>query len=515
MYCFLINYCLYYVQNRNMSPLVLVIFLIIATMVYRRKRQLSFDYILPGPKGLPLVGNVFQLDKQRPDLSLVSWAKQFGSIYVIRVFSTPWVIVSGYNEHHDLLVKKGRACGGRPVDFIRQVYLHAPNDLVFCDSSVPQWMPMKSAIIRVMRNTDKMKEFMETIMRTKAAEFVQRISSYKGQEIDIKEDLDEFIFKISIVLLAGKIPKEEEIIVKEMNNLHELVLNHLGTSRSEELNQFPWLRHFGHPVYHKVLQICAVRDKLYDRFIEASKDSYDPHDDGPSIMQGVNQLLDTSSPYYDETISTENARGLFIDLLMAISASTSNFIYALINILLHNPQVLHRLQQEIDTVIGDRQPSVDDQKNTPYVMATIYELLRYTSLVPTLPHKTIEDVVLGGYNIPAGTIVLPLFSRLNHDETYWKNPSKFQPERFLEDEGLLIPQDHPNRRHTIQFGAGTRFCPGEDFAKKRMSLFLTCLAQSFDFQPGSKMTSCDPTFYLPGPALRQPPFSVKLIPRKI
>ncbi len=497
-----------------MLPLVLIIFLITIAIVYRRKRQLSFDYLIPGPKGLPLVGNVLQLDKLRPELNMVTWAKQFGSIYVIKVFSTPLVIVSGYNELYDVLVKKGKAFGGRPAAFVRQVYLHAPKDLFFCDPTAPHWLPMKSAVIRVMRNTDKMMEFMETVTRLRAAEFIKRIFSYKGQEIDIKEDLDEFIFKISIVLLAGKTPKEEDIIVKEMESLHELVLTHLGTSRSEELNRFPWLRHFGHPIYHKLLKICAVRDKLYDRFFEASKDIYDPNADGPSIMQGVNQLLDKSSPHYDASISTENARGLFIDLLMAISASTSNFIYALINILLHNPQVLHRLQQEIDIVIGDRQPSVEDQKNTPYVMATIYELLRFTSLVPTLPHKTTKDVVLGGYNIPAGTIVVPLFSHLNHDETFWKNPSKFQPERFLDDQGLLVSHDHPNRRHVIQFGAGTRSCPGEDFAKKRMSLFLTCLAQSFDFQPGSKMTSCNPSVYLPGPALRQPPFSVKLIPRK-
>ena len=497
-----------------MLPLVLVIFLIIIAIVYGTKRQLSFDYLLPGPRGLPLVGNVFQLDKQRPELNMVSWAKQFGSIYVIKVFCTPLVIVSGYNELYDVLVKKGRACGGRPAAFIRQVYLHAPKDLFFCDPTAPHWLPMKSAIIRVMRNTDKMMEFMDAVTRSKAVEFIRRISSYKGQEIDIKEDLDEFIFKTSIVLFAGKTPKEEDIMVKDMKTFHELIFTYLGTPKGEQLNLFPWLRYFGHPVYPILLKICTVRDKLYDRFIEASKDIYDPHADGPSLMQAINQLLDTSSPHYDATVSVENARGLFADLLIASSATTIDNIYAMINILLHNPQILHCLQKEIDTVIGERQPSVKDQKNTPYVTATIYEVLRYSSLVPTFPHKTTENVVLGGYDIPAGVVVLPLFKRLNHDESFWKNPSKFQPERFLDDQGLLVPQDHPNRRHVIQFGAGTRSCSGEDFAMKRMSLFLTCLAQSFDFQPGSKMTSCDPSSHLPGPALRQPPFSVKLVPRK-
>ena len=215
-----------------------------------------------------------------------------------------------------------------------------------------------------------------------------------------------------------------------MKTFHELIFTYLGTPKGEQLNLFPWLRYFGHPVYPILLKICTVRDKLYDRFFEASKDIYDPHADGPSLMQAINQLLDTSSPHYDATVSVENARGLFADLLIASSATTIDNIYAMINILLHNPQVLHCLQIEIDTVIGERQPSVKDQKNTPYVTATIYEVLRYSSLVPTFPHKTTENVVLGGYDIPAGVVVLPLFKRLNHDESFWKKPIKISTGTF-------------------------------------------------------------------------------------
>ena len=123
-----------------------------------------------------------------------------------------------------MLVKKGKACGGRPVAFIRQVYLHAPNELVFCDPIALQWLPMKSAILRMMLSTNKMMELMETIMKPKAAEFVKKISSYKEQKIDVKKDLKEFIIKISIVLIAGKMLKDEDAIVKGMKHLNALIL---------------------------------------------------------------------------------------------------------------------------------------------------------------------------------------------------------------------------------------------------------------------------------------------------
>ena len=335
------------------------------------------------------------------------------------------MVVSGYDKLHEVLVKNGRAFAGRPIPFTRQVYLLSPNDLVYCDPSAPQWQSMKNATHRMMRNNDKMLEFMNNVMTPFVQECMKKVTSYKGQEIDVKDDQDDCIIKISIVLLIGKTPKDKDVFVKEMKELNELVLASIAATRGADLDYFPWQRYFGHPLYSHLLKICKVRDRLYDRLLEECKDIYDSNAEGPFFMQSVNQLLDKSSPHYNAAVSDENARGLFIDLLMASTASSTNFLYALINILLHNPRVIKRLQQEIDAVIGDRQPTVSDQSKLPYAMASIYELMRYTSLVPTLPHKTTEDVLLGGYSLPAGTVTLPMFLCLNNDETFWKTPFEF------------------------------------------------------------------------------------------
>jgi cytochrome P450 len=131
----------------------------------------------------------------------------------------------------------------------------------------------------------------------------------------------------------------------------------------------------------------------------------------------------------------------------------------LINILTHYPNVQKTLRDKVDRVVGaSRLPSIRDRDAMPYACATILELLRFTNVVPTLVHETLEDTTVGGYAVPAGTKVVPLFWALHHDESYWGDPWVFRPERFLDDGGRLVTLDHTNRKHLMAFGSGLRVC---------------------------------------------------------
>ena len=247
-----------------------------------------------------------------------------------------------------------------------------------------------------------------------------------------------------------------------------------------------------------------------------SQKTYSSGGDATCIMHSIAQLLDKNSQYYDADLTIENAKGLFADLVIASIATTSNFSYALPNILLHNKNVLQRVQQEVDQVIGaERQPSIFDRDQMPYSVATVYELLRYASLVVAFPHAALEDATLGGYAIPAGTITVPLFIAVLHDKKLWGDPEVFRPERFLDEDGNLLPADHPTRKHMLQFGAGTRVCVGEAFALKRLFILLISITQSFDLCNGANaLIPCDITSYKDGSILHHQRYTVRLPQRQ-
>ena len=247
-----------------------------------------------------------------------------------------------------------------------------------------------------------------------------------------------------------------------------------------------------------------------------SQQTYSSDEEATCIMHSIAQITDKKSQYYNPLISMDNARGLFADLIMASIVTTSNFSYTLPSIMLHYKGVQKRLQEEADTIIGlSRHPSTFDREQMPYTTATIYELLRFASLVPTVPHAALEVATLGGYTIPAGTVILPYFPAVLHDKKFWGDPDVFRPERFLDKRGNLLPPDHPNRKHMLQFGAGPRVCLGEAFAVKRLFMFTASLVQKFDLQPGDEnLAPCDYDSYENGFILHHKPYKVRLVTRQ-
>jgi cytochrome P450 family 2 subfamily U polypeptide 1 len=172
---------------------------------------------------------------------------------------------------------------------------------------------------------------------------------------------------------------------------------------------------------------------------------------------------------------------------------------------------------QVDQIIGhDRQPSIFDRDSMPYSVATIIELLRYAALVSTVPHAALETTTLQGYTIPAGTALMPLFPVVLYDTTFWGDPEEFRPERFLDDKGQLLPPDHPNRKHMMQFGGGTRVCVGEAFAQKRLFIFLASMVQSFDLVAADNpLVPCDHDSHLQGGILVHRPYTIKLVLRQL
>ena len=470
---------------------------------------------IPGPKGVPFLGSFLQLRNTNAAIKMDEWATQFGPIYAMRIFNQNRVVISGCDELVEMLITKGKAFGGRPNTFrLRSVFKR--KDLLHNSASSPQWMPLRKAGHRAIHHYGDGMTRLEATINTMAEDFVHSVKSYGGKEIDLREDVYDFVVRISAAMLCGKQLNKNDEIISLMKHIDVLAHNTLAATARVELDMFPWLRHFGHPVYQKIEQINKVSAKLLAKMKEESTESYAPHEDATCAMHSLFQLQDQQSPHYNAALDDDNITGLFIDLIAASVMTTASYAYALPNILIHHADVQKKLRNEVDQVLGhSRLPNIRDRESMPYACATIFELLRYASNVITVPHETEEDTSIGGYHIPAGTIVIPLYWSLHHDEKFWNDPWVFRPERFLSEDGTLLPNDHSNRKHLMPFGAGTRSCVGEVFALKRLFVFATSLVQSFDLIPGEVVTSCDPRTYSFSNILRPMSYSIRLIPRDI
>jgi len=88
---------------------------------------------IPGPPGLPIIGNLVQLARSQPHIRLASWAKRYGGVMLIRLWHTPVVVVSSPQGIHEVLVKQGAAFSGRPRVFKMDFASDNQSGVVFTD----------------------------------------------------------------------------------------------------------------------------------------------------------------------------------------------------------------------------------------------------------------------------------------------------------------------------------------------------------------------------------------------
>jgi len=148
--------------------------------------------------------------------------------------------------------------------------------------------------------------------------------------------------------------------------------------------------------------------------------------------------------------------------------------------LLRNPTIMAKAKKELAEAIGaERSIREQDVAKLPYLEAIIKETMRLHPTAPfLLPHRAVTDVQVCGYTIPKHTQILVNAWSMARDTSYWIEPEKFIPERFLGSEVDFVG------RHFafIPFGAGRRICPGLVLAVRMLNLVLANLLHHFDWK---------------------------------
>lgn len=173
-----------------------------------------------------------------------------------------------------------------------------------------------------------------------------------------------------------------------------------------------------------------------------------------------------------------------------------------------------KAQEEIDCVIGtDKLPSWSDQDALPYTSAVIKEVMRlYPPASLSLLHVVTNEDVYEGFRIPARSIVYGNIWAILRDEDMYKEPLKFNPERFLttRENG---PEPDPLE---YIFGFGRRICPGKAFAEGSMFIVLTSLLATFNLSKAidERGREIEPEVAFNGDILSPPkPFQCRIQPR--
>ncbi len=147
--------------------------------------------------------------------------------------------------------------------------------------------------------------------------------------------------------------------------------------------------------------------------------------------------------------------------------------------LLHlNPAEAAILRGELADVLAGRPPTFEDIANLPRTRAVIYESLRLFPPAWIIARTTIEDIVVEGWPIPAGSAIITSQFAMQRDPRYWPQAHLFRPERWLTDDGQFSEKAPGMPKGAwFPFGYGKRQCIGDQFALTEATLVLATLAQ--------------------------------------
>lgn len=221
-------------------------------------------------------------------------------------------------------------------------------------------------------------------------------------------------------------------------------------------------------------RLIRGRDEFFLPIIEERRQSGEDLGDVMSMLIQA-QAADTTGKITDEQVCNE-VSNLFAAGYELIAYSLA-FTFYLIS---QHPEVEAQLLAEIDRVLGDREITVDDLEQMPYLEQVLKESMRLLPGVAITARQAIEPVTIGGYDLPKNSMVLISPWALHRRADLYPDPLQFDPDRFSEARQAAHPI--PSFSH-LTFAAGPRACIGKAFAMMQMRINLAMILQRFKLTP--------------------------------
>ncbi|KAG1966961.1 cytochrome P450 2K1-like [Pimephales promelas] len=428
----------------------------------------------PGPKPLPLLGNLLTLDLKRPFDTFCELSKTYGNIFQVFLGPRKTVVLVGYKTVKEALVNHAEEFGDRYIEPVFSLF-NGGHGIIF--SNGENWREMRRFALSNLRDFGMGKRGSEEKIIEEIHYLKEEFDKFEGKPFDTTQPVDYAVSNIISSIVYGSRFEYTDPQFQEMVKRSHESISITGSPSMMLYNTFPWLGPFLNSkriIVRNVLKHRAEMTRMFTGLLE----TLNPHERRGFVDSFlIRKQSDEKSGKKDSYFHDENLIMTVTNLFVAGTDTTGTTLRWGLMLMAKYPHIQDRVHEEIDRVIGGRQPAVEDRKKLPYTDAVIHETQRLANIVPlSLPHVTSCDVHFNGYFIKKGTTVIPLLTSVLKDPSEWEKPNSFYPEHFLDEKGQFVKRDA-----FMPFSAGRRVCLGESLARMELFLFFTSFLQSYRF----------------------------------
>ncbi|HYE16418.1 MAG TPA: cytochrome P450 [Pyrinomonadaceae bacterium] len=280
------------------------------------------------------------------------------------------------------------------------------------------------------------------------------------EELDISEEMMRLTLSIvGKTLFDADVESDADEVGEALTDVMEL-FNYLVLPYSELLEKLPL------PASRRFRRARARLDAVIYRIIEERRRSGADRGDLLSTL-----LLAVDEEGGGGRMTNEQLRDEVMTLFLAGHETTANALTWAWHLLAQNPEAETRLHEELDSVLGGREPTAEDVPSLPFTERVVAETMRLYPPAWAIGRLAIEDHEAGGYLVPRGALVLVSQYVTHRDARFFPDPERFDPDRFTPEAKAERPQFA-----YFPFGGGPRRCIGEGFAWMEATLLLAALA---------------------------------------
>ncbi|KII83621.1 hypothetical protein PLICRDRAFT_119208 [Plicaturopsis crispa FD-325 SS-3] len=486
----------------------------------------------PGPRGVPLLGNLLQLSMQ-PWQLFTEWKDIYGPIISLNLVGHTVIVLNDHKVASDLLDQRSAIYSGRPRSIVGSEFLTGGLSLAF--------LSYGETSKRMRRSTHEAlsKSGVKDYLRLQSMEAAIMTKGLLDEPAKFDAHLLRTTTSITtnIIYGADTMRRATDPAIKQISAFMARALR-AAQPGAYLVELFTWMKYM--PTWlakwkRDALEHYNSDSKVFESLFDGVAEKIAKGDEQPSIVASL------ISQQKRHGLTKAESSWLAATFYGAGVETTAGVLVFFIQAMLHYPHVQERAQAELDAVVGrSRMPTFEDMENLPYIRAIAREALRWKPVGPGgMPHMLMEDDWYDGYFIPKGAIVLPNIWAMNRNpEVYGPDATEFRPERFLassrssspvdgmssytyrpEDDAILAPAPRYTKEEGhVTYGYGRRICPGRFLANNSLFIDIACMLWGCSFTPlvdasGQKILPDIKNHTSDGIILRAMPFECDITPR--
>ncbi|XP_057498251.1 iridoid oxidase [Actinidia eriantha] len=449
----------------------------------RHRRSEELRQLPPGPKGWPVVGNIFQLG-WTPHESFARLARKHGPIMTLWLGSMSTVVVSSSEVAREMFKNHDVVLAGRKIYEAMKGDYGNEGSLITAQYG-PHWRMLRRLCTTEFFVTSRLNAMQG--VRSRCIDQMVKFVADAGKSDTGAIDVGRFFFLMAFNLIGNLIFSKDLLDPKSERGAN--FFYHAGkvmelAGKPNVADFLPILRWFDPQGIRRKTQFHVERAfEIAGGFIRERMEGMEDGCGKEKRRDYLDVLLDYRGDGVEGPLrfSSRTINVIVFEMFTAGTDTTTSTLEWAMAELLHNPKTLKKLQAELRSVIGgpNKKLKEKDMESLLYLKAVIKETLRLHPPLPFLvPHMAMDSCNMLGYHIPKETQILVNVWAIGRDPKTWEEPLKFKPERFMEPNMVDYKGHH---FEYIPFGSGRRMCPAIPLASQVLPLALGSLLHSFDW----------------------------------